>query len=179
MKSSWKFALFAGLILLLAGCQVGGGPVSVAVEHVKQGISLLEQKQYDDAITELTAAIQAEPANAQAYAKRAKAYVEKGDADKAIEDANTAIKYKAGYSEAFLVLAQALLKKGDAEEAWSKALTANQTDPTNDETIFWLAMAQKATKRIPQAIATFEKFIGVSKNTELVERAMKELAEIK
>ena len=179
MKGWWKWALSGGLILLLlAGCQ-GGSVSSAASEHIKSGVTLLQEKQYDAAISAFTAGIQADPGNSEAYAKRAKAYVEKGEAAKAAADAEIAIQKQAGYSEAFLVLAQALLLKGDVEEAWSKALTANQTDPTNDETIFWLAMTQKATKRIPQAIFTFEKFINVSKNAELVERAKKELAEIK
>ena len=43
---------------------------NAAAEHASKGVELVQQKQYDAAVTEFTAAIQADPKNARYYASR-------------------------------------------------------------------------------------------------------------
>ena len=63
------------VVILLSGLPIGssfgakkGG--DAAAEHAKKGIELTQQKQYDAAVVEFTAAIQADPKNARLYASR-------------------------------------------------------------------------------------------------------------
>ena len=42
-----------------------------AKEHFKQGVTLLEEKRYDEAIAEFTKAIELNPQDAEAYYNRA------------------------------------------------------------------------------------------------------------
>ena len=72
--------------LTMTACQQGP-----EAEALRRGIDLVNRGRYDEAITELTNAIQANPTSARAYYNRGRAYVGKDETNQAIGDYSKAI----------------------------------------------------------------------------------------
>lgn len=71
-------------LIVVAGCKT---PLE---KHLDKGNHYFDKEKWDEAIIEYTAAIEIDPANAQAYTNRGAAYVEQGKYELAIADYNKA-----------------------------------------------------------------------------------------
>ncbi|MCK5486751.1 MAG: tetratricopeptide repeat protein, partial [Desulfobacterales bacterium] len=88
MKLLFRIIFKIFLILtILAGCATTEEIKETdSDELLNQGIALLEEGQYDKAISDYNKAIEINPKDAEAYYNRGYAYGEKGEYDKAISD---------------------------------------------------------------------------------------------
>jgi tetratricopeptide (TPR) repeat protein len=84
------------VVILLSGVSVGSvwgaKKGNAGAEHATKGVELVQQKQYDAAVAEFTAAIQADPKNARLYASRGAALRAAGMALAATDQANSQAK---------------------------------------------------------------------------------------
>lgn len=156
----------ATLVLTVGiGCNEKVSPESkahVAQEHLDKAVSLLEQKKWDSAISELSEAIQIDDKSDATYVKRAKAYYEKNDYGNAIADCTKAIQINANSFEAFNQRGLAYLgtgiDKGRAIKDFTIAINLNP-DPDAYEPYIQLCLTyvwydiDKAIDTIDQAIA--------------------------
>ena len=90
----WGVVLFFTFILLagstFTGC--GDSTIGTAEWHVKQGIQLFEQGEYEAAILEYDEAIRLDPEYARAYYDRGTVYGALGQYEQAIQEYNEAIR---------------------------------------------------------------------------------------
>jgi tetratricopeptide (TPR) repeat protein len=70
-----SIACFALTGAAISGAQTNPPATSDSINHVNKGAELVRQRQYDAAIVEFNAAIQADPNNANTYARRGYIYV--------------------------------------------------------------------------------------------------------
>ena len=105
--NKYKIPIFGGLFVLLI--LVGWFAVSSytnykggkLTEHLRQGAEYLEQKKYDDALSEFDRAVNADSNSAEAYKGRGDAYHFTGENEKAIADYTEAISLGSGGAEIY------------------------------------------------------------------------------
>jgi tetratricopeptide (TPR) repeat protein len=133
-KSLCLLAILA--ILAMAACAPGAdgrAPTTTAgFDHYVQGLRLFNQKQFQQAVDELSLAITANPQNGRAFYARANAYGMLGLQDKAISDFKQAVTLDPKDDPSYFGLAIAyanLGQRSDAIAALDKAIAlANQAD---------------------------------------------------
>lgn len=106
--------------------KIASSPASPAIPISSQGLRKLRTGDLDGAITQFTAAIEADPEYVLAYNNRALAYHMKGDLEQALRDYDLSIKHaidNATYARLFRYVVQRALKRGEPE-AELKAATA-------------------------------------------------------
>jgi len=79
----------------------------------QQGLQLLKQQSYDEAIRKLNAAVKADPRHGEAYLARGIAFLEKGFPDTALADLGQSILYDRTNAEAFCQRARAYAALGN------------------------------------------------------------------
>ena len=103
-----------------------------AREAYQKGISCLDKRDYDAAITAFTETIRLDPRDAQAYEMRGEAFIEKGDKEQAIADFTEAIRLNPKSAEAYYNRGLAYQRKGEkakAEEDFAKAKKLDHKAP--------------------------------------------------
>ncbi|KAK9356232.1 hypothetical protein V1523DRAFT_393916 [Lipomyces doorenjongii] len=121
---------------------------SEADQYKAQGNDFFAKKQYDDAITAFTKAIEASPApNHILYSNRSGSYASKKDFENALKDAEECIQISPTWVKGYTRKAAALHGQGDlvsARDAYEEAL---KLDPNN-------AQAKSGLKSVDEAIAS-------------------------
>ncbi len=74
--------------------------------------------QFDQAISDISKALEIDPMNAMAYVNRGVAYVNKGQYDLAISDYNKALEINSGYAVAYFSRGVAHYFKREFESSW-------------------------------------------------------------
>ena len=131
--------LFTAILLVLAvvACAPGAAgtaePTTTAgFDHYVQGVNLFNQKQFQQAVDELSQAITANPQNSRAFYARGNAYGMLGLPDKAIADFKQAVTLDPKDDISYFALAIAYANQGQRREAIAaldKAIAlANQAD---------------------------------------------------
>ena len=108
---SWMRAGSA-ILLLLSAC----GP-SPAEQHYKAGTNLLANNRLEEAITELSKALELDPKLASAYSNRGIAYARKGEYEKAVADYEQALSLDPKYAQALFNRGIAYLHQGEGDKA--------------------------------------------------------------
>lgn len=120
-----------------------------------RGVTNIGLRRYEDAIDDLTRAIEARPDYAAAYANRGRAYVEEEEYDDALTDLDKAVELDRSLSEAWGNKAQALTGKGDVDGALAAFGTAIEVSGGSPEIHFNRASLLYATGHFTEALADY------------------------
>ena len=101
----------------------------VVTAHSVRAMGFSATGKYDDAITEMTTAIEVDPAQANSYFMRAAAYETKKDYDKAIADLDKAVGLDATRGDFFLLRGIVYADKGDLDRALTEMNEKVRLDP--------------------------------------------------
>jgi tetratricopeptide (TPR) repeat protein len=129
-----------------------------------QGLVLLNEKQYDQAITQYTEAIKLYPRYAGAYAGRGRAYDRKGDYDRAMADAGEALSIDPNIALAYNVRGNAYLNKKDYDRAIADYSAAIRIDPNYTPAYNNRGNAYLNKKDYDRAIADYSAAIRIDPN---------------
>src|SRR5437588_1411060 len=138
--SKIRSAIFMIAILVWSGCAkpappVGNGATApdtdapVVLDPLSEGDAFSQQGDTEMAIRHYTGAIRANPARAEAYARRGDAYAQQGALQPALADYNEALRLKPQSTEVYLTRANVHQAAGRLEEALADANEALRRDP--------------------------------------------------
>lgn len=105
--------------------------IDEAREKYEQGVTLLADRRYDDALTAFTAAIKARPDYADALLKRGETLMAMGFPDTAVKDFELAVHFGKDSIEAYRQQAEAFLQLGSPHRTVLSATDALHVDPTD------------------------------------------------
>lgn len=153
-------------------------PTALSAEQEKKiGNELFAKKQYDEAITHYTAAIELDGDSPQAalfYSNRSACYAGKGMWKEALEDARTSIKKDPRFLKGYLRIATAHLELQQFDEAETTLNAALLVEPGYD-----LALKQLQTVKMKRIAAkTVGSGGGAKREKKLTPEQQKELFEI-
>lgn len=112
MKKILKFLAAAALVFSVAGCK------SESYEDLYQkGSSSLDAKNYEDAVSTFSKAIELDPSQEGAYEQLAYAYSRLGDTDNEIAAWNSLIEQNPSYDKAYSSLSTVYAQQGDYDLA--------------------------------------------------------------
>ena len=134
------------------------------VTAAQEGVKLLDQGKYDEAIAEFQKVLQTDPNLASVHYNLGVAYERKNQAADAQAQYNEAIRLKPDFGEAYLSLGNSYLaeKKSDkAMEAFSKA---TELIPDNYDAFYNLGASCANLMKYPEAEAAFRKATQIKPN---------------
>jgi tetratricopeptide (TPR) repeat protein len=134
------------------------------------GLALLEERNYNAALVELTAAIDARRGFADAYFRRAQTLMALNFPDTAVKDLDEAVRYGGDSVEACRLQAQAFLQLGSPYRAALAATDALHADPTDASSYVLRGTAYASLSNWPRAIADLEQAIRI--NPELTNEVL-------
>lgn len=129
-----------------------------------RGIAYEKKGLRDLAIEDYDRAVQLDPKNPMSYHSRAIAYANKDLYWRAIRDYNRAVALKPDYALAYHNRGVAHAKLGQIDRAIQDYDTALLLDPTYAKGYFNKALACERAKRRIEAVAAYQRFIGLSKD---------------
>jgi predicted O-linked N-acetylglucosamine transferase (SPINDLY family) len=128
------------------------------------GVISLQQKNFNDAITQINKAISLNPSHHALYNNLGVAYKETEKYESAIENFKRAIEIKPNYAEAYNNLGIIFKKKYQYNEAYNNYQKAIELNPNYAESYNNLGLLYGDTKRYKEAIINFSKAIELNKN---------------
>jgi predicted O-linked N-acetylglucosamine transferase (SPINDLY family) len=128
------------------------------------GVISLQQKNFNDAITQINKAISLNPSHHALYNNLGVAYKETEKYESAIENFKRAIEIKPNYAEAYNNLGIIFKKKYQYNEAYNNYQKAIELNPNYAEAYNNLGLLYGDTKRYKEAIINFSKAIELNKN---------------
>jgi tetratricopeptide (TPR) repeat protein len=138
-----------------------------AAEIVKKAGKLIDNKEYDAAIKELTGAIALDPRSADAYQQRGIAYEKKGDADKALADLTRSIEYGPKDNYTYFLRGSLYHYSIKNDDLAIKDLTeAIRLEPDSGPNFFTRGQALSAVKRYDAAIADYTSALKIDPKNE-------------
>ena len=108
---------WAAVLVVLSSLPNTAASADAAKEAYENGLSCLEKKDYDAAITAFTEALRLDPKNVEAYYNRGRAYGSKTEFDEAISEFTVAIRLDPKYAKAYLGLGVAYYAKNNLDKA--------------------------------------------------------------
>lgn len=154
---------------ILMGCT--GSSEHTAKRNAEQGMKLLDQGHYDEAIEEYNEVILLKPDYADAYNNRGYAYSHLGQFEQAIDDYDEAISLDREFANAYYNRGVAYYFLGQYERAIEDLHEAIQLDSEFDRAYFFRGGAYGEQGKNAEAIADFEKFIILTDNTDWIKTA--------
>jgi len=115
------------------------------------GLAYLEQKQFDEAISEFTKVIEMKRALPEAYYNRGLAYAKKNDADHAIADYSKAIELNPRDADTYFNRGLAYYKKDNLEEAIADYTKVIELNPRDGDVYYNRALAYSKKKEYDAA----------------------------
>jgi|GEM_PF-41391 len=156
----FSIALTAVAALVMAGCNKGEAPLSMADQ-----LSLAEQHagdgEFQEAVAAYDAAIELEPDHAAAHYSRGLMYVKLAQNEKAIKDFDKAVELDDQFSDAYRTLAQLHLKLKNYEKAIESFSQLLKLKPKDAAAHTSRGLAYVATAKLDKAIADFGKAISL------------------
>ncbi|MBZ0309172.1 MAG: tetratricopeptide repeat protein, partial [Anaerolineae bacterium] len=116
-----------------------GKPLSLAERYLERALSFYSKDRFDDALTDIDAAIEAEPHNAELYATRGFMLVRTGHEDEAQADLDKALKINPQQWVAHYARAMMAFKKGELDEALGHLAIAKVIAPKRPEILLYQA----------------------------------------
>ena len=95
MRTIFSFLIIFIALISVIGCG------STGTDYVNQGDSLLAQGKWNEAVSQYSSAIEADPENAALYHSRAQAYIYLEKYDEALSDLNKAMELQPDYAETY------------------------------------------------------------------------------
>jgi len=103
------------------------------LNYAEEGVQLVNDGNYDGAISKLNKALKLYPNLAFSYCYRGLAYLRKGEFDKAITDSNKAIEIQPSFSLSFLIRGDAFAAKGEHVKATQDFTTGIEKNDSAQE----------------------------------------------
>lgn len=123
-----------------------------ADEFYKKALAAYEKRNLDEALINLTDAINELPTNSEYYAARGFMYLEDGIDDKATADFEQALKLYAYEMLAHYGLGVVAFREKQWDTALQRFLSAYQADPKRPETLYYLALVYYEKKEYANAL---------------------------
>ena len=126
-KAFTMIAVWLGMLvcLFVTGCR----DKSAGTDHYDRGEAYYLDGEYDQAVAELTKAIEIDPRDARAYITRGMAYNDKDESDLAIADFTKVIEIKPTDARAYVYRGMAYKNKGEYDLAVADYSKAIEIDP--------------------------------------------------
>jgi tetratricopeptide (TPR) repeat protein len=186
-RISYLYTILGIFSLFLAACQPA--PATGPNSHLEKGRQALVDKKDDLALQELTAAIQDNPSNAEAYYLRGTAYYgryetafnakdPKADGEdfwRAITDFTKAIELDHGYAEAYHYRGLTYHGLGLDMHSIADYTQAITLDPNMEYPYYGRALVYEDEGRKQEAIADFRRFLELSQDLYWRQEAQKRL----
>lgn len=134
--------------------------------EVKRGISLIEEKKFEEAIKELETAVNLYPQNYLAHDNLGYAYFKSGGYEEAVREFRTAAKIKPKDKMIYTYLGEALIWTGKPEEAMPELKNAIILNPDNPWPHYYLGKAYEGTDKMEEAVAEYKKTIKLDPKFE-------------
>ena len=134
--------------LLLAACGPSAG--ERGQQHLAKGTTLLQEKQYDAAVTELAKAVELTPDSIDARTKLGNAYRGLKQYDRAVESYRAAKKIDRYVPAPHVENARALVEMGQIEPAIDQLNHVIELDPKNLEAMLLLGQVSMMPRPLPQ-----------------------------
>jgi tetratricopeptide (TPR) repeat protein len=163
----------AVLIVLFLFSVVSNG--QTIQDHYQSGVSKIENKQYNDAIDELSLALEENPRFEEAYLKRAACYVILEDNWKAVEDLNSALGINPRNSVAYYNRGLAYKKLNQLLKSVEDFTMALELDPFNKYAVYNRALVKLRLDDINNACLDLARAadMGVENAAELLKYSCK------
>jgi tetratricopeptide (TPR) repeat protein len=137
-----------------AKAQAPGKPGSASHHHA-EGLRLLKEKQYDEAITEFTQATKLNPKFPGTWYSRGRAYAARGDLDQAVADYTGALQVDTGFVDAYTARGDIYAKRKMYDPALADFAAALKLHPKHHQTFLKRGQLYLGRKEYDQAIADF------------------------
>jgi tetratricopeptide (TPR) repeat protein len=124
-----------------------------------RGSKALEDKQWGEAVAQLSKAIALAPDNAGTRLNLGTAYYMQGDAEHAMAQYREAIRLSPSFARAHFVLGLLLETRGDDRGAIGEFTTTAANDPKNLDARFSLANALRRNGRIEESLTQYEEIL--------------------
>jgi tetratricopeptide (TPR) repeat protein len=174
LKLNSRWIILLALFLGLFGCAKNP---ELAETRVHQGDQSYEAKDYDKAVKEYTAAIEAKP-EATVYQKRARTYAAKGQHEEAIKDFHQVLDRDQDSAETWTGLGISSTETKEFSVAAAAFRKALQLNPNYAEAYYWRGEMSKAQGEKDSAIADFKKYLEIGNDAKLKESAQAALKEL-
>jgi len=135
------------------------------------GLTYLEQKQFDEAISEFTRVIEMSPDSADAYYNRGLAYAKKNDAEHAIADYSKAIELNPRDSDTYFNRGLAYYKENKMEESIADYTKVIELNPNEGDVYYNRALAYSKNKEYDAAWKDVEaaQGLGFTVNADFIQ----------
>jgi tetratricopeptide (TPR) repeat protein len=130
--------------------------------HLFRGFALFNHYKINEAIQELSKAIELDPQYAVAYSHRADAYADKQKFKEAFADYNKAIELNPGYSVAYLNRAILYVQTSDLDKAIADYNRAIEIEPRNIFGYYNRGNTYAKQERYEQAIADYKTLLAIN-----------------
>ena len=124
-----------------------------------RGAKALEDKQWSEAVAQLSKAIALAPNNASTRLNLGTAYYMQGDADRAMGQYREAIRLSPSFARAHFVLGLLLETRGDDRGAIDEFTSTVKADPKNLDARFSLANALRRSGRIEESLTHYDEIL--------------------
>jgi tetratricopeptide (TPR) repeat protein len=152
------------LLIQLIGCQKSAVDTS-GIDRFNHGIAYLEQGEYKNAITELEAALRADPTNFEALKNLAGAYAFDGDWTTARDKYIEAREMRPNDPSNYVNLATVFMNLQEFSLAWDNIEIARNTDPSYPLLHYAAGELFRIQDYEDDAVAAFTEYISLEPNT--------------
>ncbi len=152
------------LLIQLIGCQKSAVDTS-GIDRLNHGIAYLEQGEYKNAITELEAALRADPTNFEALKNLAGAYAFDGDWTTARDKYIEAREMRPNDPSNYVNLATVFMNLQEFSLAWDNIEIARNTDPSYPLLHYVAGELFRIQGYEDDAVAAFTEYISLEPNT--------------
>src|SRR6266550_422 len=169
----WMRLCVLMLMWMVVGCDRGkkppapSAPAAVdakAIEQNNRGVGLMGQFEFEKAIGVFEGLLKDRPGWDQIRVNLAMGYLnrqQEGDSDRATKLLEEVIGRKADFLEARYCRGILLLNGGKPSEALADFRFVSEKDPADAYVIYYVGQCLAATQKIPDALAAYEKAIGI------------------
>jgi tetratricopeptide (TPR) repeat protein len=151
--------ILAVILAITLGLVACGGENATVKEHFTKGNELAGAGEYDKAIEEYKAALQAEPNNVSVLTNLGVAYYNTGQLDQAVTQYQTALENAPNDADIHSNLAAAYVQQGKLDEAQAEYERAVELQPDLAPAHFGLGVVYSNQGANDEAIQAFEKFL--------------------
>lgn len=134
------------------------------VKAAQEGVKLLDQGKYDEAIVEFQKVLQSDPNLAPVHYNLGVAYERKKQPAEAQAQYQEAIRLKPDFGEAYLSLGNSYLAEKKSDKAMEAFLKATELMPDNYDAFYNLGASSSNLMKYPEAEAAFRKATQIKPN---------------